>query len=134
MTWRKVYLVSPSGDKTITFFQPFSVPFSTNNFYIIPGQYDGISAPDSGYVLVEPKGDCIFHINWDSEEYGRIKMHLTANLIADKLDTTKIFYAKRYNGYLDKYETYYYPKYCSYTFREILDEKYQYKEAYPAPK
>ena len=134
MTWRRVYLVSPSGDKTITFFQPFSIPFSTNYFYIIPGQYDGILAPDSGYVIVEPKGECVFHINWDSEEYRRIKMHLTSNLIADKLDTTKALYARTYNGYLDKYETYYYPKYCSYTFGEILDKKYQHKEAYPAPK
>jgi hypothetical protein len=129
-----VYLVNPSGDKTITFFQPLSIPFSTNHFYIIPGRYDGILAPDSGYVLLEPKGECMFHINWESEDYKRIKMHLTSNLIADKLDTTKILYAKTYDGYLDKNETYYYPKYCSYTFEEILDKKYQNKDAYPALK
>ena len=134
MTWRRVSLVSPSGDKTITFFQPLTIPFTKNYYYVIPGQYNGISAPDSGYVLLEPKGECIFHINWESEEHKRIKIHLTSNLIANKLDTTKILYAKTPSGYLDRYETYYYPKYCSYTFEDILDEKYQSKEAYPTLK
>lgn len=129
LTWRRVYVVSPSGRQTITFFQPCSLPFSGNYYYLIPHRYKGLTAPDTGYVLVEPRSEGMFHVNWDSEERHRIKMHLTGRVLANKLDTARAVYAASYDGYLDRDETYFYPKYGSYTFEHILDQKHERPEA-----
>ena len=112
LTWRRVCVVSPSEKKTVTFFRPFSLSVTANHWYLIPGRYGGVLAPDTGFVLVEPKGECMFFINWESERSGRIKMHLTSTLLTDKLDTTQALYATKYDGYLDRYEMYHYPKHC----------------------
>jgi hypothetical protein len=125
LTWRRVYVVSPSGRQTITFFQPCTLPFSGNYYYLLPYRYNGLTAPDAGYVLVEPHGECTFHVNWDSEEGHRLKLHLTGRVLANTLDPARAVYAATPNGYLDRDETYFYPKYGSYMFEHILDKKYE---------
>lgn len=116
---RKKIIYSPLEDgRSITVLQSFPRRFG-GKFFVIPGNYRSFFPPKSNYVSIQPQHEQVLYINWHPNDGFTLKigLPLCGQQFSNKLDTSKYLLTVlcgTNEGYLDKGESYYYPKYKGY--------------------
>ena len=120
-----VYLCSSGGEgRTLTVFYPKWFP-RNKEMYIIPGRYAGTVIPTTNYVKTYPHPEGGININWQPGD-GRIlkfEYPLIGVKYEDHLDTSlyKMYEAGAHDpGYIDKGDSFYVPKYGSYSYAQWM--------------
>lgn len=116
---RKKIIYSPLEDgRCITVLQSFPRRFG-GKFFVIPGDYGSFIPPKNNYVSIQPQYEQVLYINWHPNDgfVLKIGLPLCEQQFSNKLDTSKYLLAilcGANEDYLDKGESYYYPKYKGY--------------------
>lgn len=117
---KRRFLQSPTGNgKCITIYHPVG-SFLNNRIYVIPKKYKGIFKPINNYVIIQPAYDQVLNVNWEPNDGYVIKIELPLcnQPFINTFDSSKY---KIFRGcgpsssYIDKEDTFYFPKYSSYT-------------------
>ena len=125
-----VYICSPGKEgKTLTVFYPKWFP-SNKEMFIIPGRYAGTDLPATNYVKTYPHMEASININWQPSDGRLLKFQypLDGMIYEDHLDTTLYSMYKngeKNPGYMDKGDSFYFPKYGSFSYSQWMLDGYR---------
>lgn len=118
---QKKIIYSPLKDgKCITILDAFPGGWFGGSVFVIPGKYNGLFPPKNNFLSLHPESEQILSVNWNPNDRYALKICLPVcdQEYDNKLDTTRYMLAVRckvnVDGYIDKGEQHYYPKYKSY--------------------